>query len=184
MSSKPTEPRSIASQLVFLFAPAAAFLLCCGLGVLYWIVVRHAYAEDRAVLSDKVLAIRTDLNSAGGPRILSHELQSGAGGRADGLLGTSARFRRAQCGRDAGYESLAPGGTLFPKRDLASQRAAPQRLSNRREIIFVSLSRDRGERPVLHDSGGAGSRPSMSNLKSSSACSLPWCWFAEFSPQR
>src|SRR4030095_1709774 len=80
MSSKSTEPRSIASQLVFLFAPAAAFLLCCGLGVLYWIVVRHAYAEDRAFLSDKVLAIRTDLNSAGGPRNLNHELRAVQGG--------------------------------------------------------------------------------------------------------
>ena len=80
MSSKPTEPRSIASQLVFLFAPAAAFLLCCGLGVLYWIVVRHAYAEDRAVLGDKVLAIRSDLNSAGGPRILNQELRAVQGG--------------------------------------------------------------------------------------------------------
>ena len=80
MSSKSTEPRSIASQLVFLFAPAAAFLLCCGLGVLYWIVVRHAYAEDRAFLSDKVLAIRTDLNSAGGPRNLNHELRVVQGG--------------------------------------------------------------------------------------------------------
>src|SRR6476620_9947095 len=80
MSSKSTEPRSIASQLVFLFAPAAAFLLCCGLGVLYWIVVRHAYAEDQAVLSDKVLAIRTDLNSADGPRILNQELKGVHGG--------------------------------------------------------------------------------------------------------
>jgi len=66
--------------LVFLFAPAAAFLLCCGLGVLYWIVVRHAYAEDRAVLGDKVLAIRTDLNSADGPRILNQELKGVHGG--------------------------------------------------------------------------------------------------------
>jgi len=66
--------------LVFLFAPAAAFLLCCGLGVLYWIVVRHAYAEDQAVLSDKVLAIRTDLNSADGPRILNQELKGVHGG--------------------------------------------------------------------------------------------------------
>ena len=80
MSSKSTEPRSIASQLVFLFAPAAAFLLCCGLGVLYWIVVRHAYAEDRAVLGDKVSAIRTDLNSADGPRILNQELKGVHGG--------------------------------------------------------------------------------------------------------
>src|SRR4029453_1368695 len=80
MSSKWIDPRPTASQLVFLFAPAAAFLLCCGLGVLYWIVVRHAYAEDRAVLSDKVLAVRTDLNSADGPRILNQELKAVHGG--------------------------------------------------------------------------------------------------------
>ena len=49
MSSKRTEPRSIASQLVLLFTPAAALLLCCALGVLYWIVVRHGLEEDRAV---------------------------------------------------------------------------------------------------------------------------------------
>src|SRR6266513_2129781 len=73
MSSKPTEPRSIASQLVFLFTPAAALLLCCGLGVLYWIVVRHAFAEDRAVLADKVFAIRADLRSGSGPRFLNQE---------------------------------------------------------------------------------------------------------------
>ncbi len=65
MSSKPTEPRSIASQLVLLFTPASAFLLCCGIGVLYWIVVRHAFAEDRAVLADKIFAIRADLKAAG-----------------------------------------------------------------------------------------------------------------------
>jgi hypothetical protein len=43
MSSKPAEPRSIASQLVVRFTLAAAFLLCCGLGALYWIVVNHAF---------------------------------------------------------------------------------------------------------------------------------------------
>jgi two-component system, OmpR family, heavy metal sensor histidine kinase CusS len=80
MSSKPAEPRSIASQLVFLFTPAAALLLCCGLGVLYWIVVRHAFEEDRAVLADKVFAIRADLSTAGGPRILNEELKTLRGG--------------------------------------------------------------------------------------------------------
>ena len=80
MSSRPAEPRSIASQLVFLFTPAAAFLLCCGLGVLYWIVVRHAFAEDRAVLADKVLAICGDLRSAGGPHLLNQELKALQGG--------------------------------------------------------------------------------------------------------
>ena len=81
MSSKPVEPRSIALQLVLLFTPAAALLLCCGLGVLYWIVVRHAFAEDRAVLMDKLLALRADLKS-GGPRLLNQELKGLQGERA------------------------------------------------------------------------------------------------------
>ncbi len=80
MSSKPAEPRSIATQLVFLFAPAAAFLLFCGLGVLYWIVVRHAYAEDRAVLLDKVMAIRTELKSTGGAQTVNQGLRTLQGG--------------------------------------------------------------------------------------------------------
>ena len=65
MSSKPAEPRSIASQLVLLFTLAAAFLLSCGLGALYWIVVRHAFEEDNEVLADKVAAVRADLSAAG-----------------------------------------------------------------------------------------------------------------------
>ncbi|MEO5717633.1 MAG: heavy metal sensor histidine kinase [Chthoniobacterales bacterium] len=81
MSSKPTEPRSIASQLIFLFTPAAILLLGCGLGVLYWIVVRHALAEDRAVLADKVLGIRADLRSAAGPGLVKQELKALQGER-------------------------------------------------------------------------------------------------------
>lgn len=80
MSSRPIEPRSIASQLVFLFTPAAALLLGCGLGVLYWIVVRHGLAEDRAVLLDKVMAIRADLRSANGPGLIRQELKTLQGG--------------------------------------------------------------------------------------------------------
>src|SRR5438874_10703846 len=75
MSSESTEPRSIASQLVLLFTPAAAILLCCGLGVLYWIVVRHAFAEDRAVLADKLAAVRTDLIATGGSRVIEENLK-------------------------------------------------------------------------------------------------------------
>lgn len=75
MSSKPLEPRSIASQLVLLFTLAAALVLCCGLGVLYWIVVRHAFEEDNAVLADKLAAIRADLDNARGPRALNEELK-------------------------------------------------------------------------------------------------------------
>src|SRR6266513_6308440 len=65
MSSKQTEPRSIASQLVLLFTLAAVLLLFCGLGVFYLIVIRHAFAEDRAVLADKLAALRIDLKERG-----------------------------------------------------------------------------------------------------------------------
>jgi two-component system heavy metal sensor histidine kinase CusS len=75
MSSKRTKPRPIASQLVLFFTLAAALLLCCGLGVFYWIVVRHAFAEDNAVLADKVSALSTDFNE-GGPKIFGEELKA------------------------------------------------------------------------------------------------------------
>ncbi len=75
MSSKRTEPRSIASQLVLLFTLAATVLLACGLGVFYWIVVRHAFAEDNAILADKVSALSADFNE-GGPKLFGEELQA------------------------------------------------------------------------------------------------------------
>jgi two-component system heavy metal sensor histidine kinase CusS len=75
MSSKRTEPRSIASQLILLFTLAATLLLSCGLGVFYWIMVRHAFAEDNAVLADKLSALSADFNE-GGPKIFDQELKA------------------------------------------------------------------------------------------------------------
>jgi len=59
------KPRSIAFQLILLFTLAAALLLACGLGVFYSIVVRHAFAEDNAVLADKMSALSADLDENG-----------------------------------------------------------------------------------------------------------------------
>src|SRR6266496_5234241 len=75
MSLKRTEPRSIASHLVLLFTLAAALLLSCGLGVFYWIVVRHAFAEDNAVLADKISAVSADFNE-NGPDLFGEELKA------------------------------------------------------------------------------------------------------------
>lgn len=69
-----TEPRSIASQLVVLFTLAAAFLLCCGLGVFYAILVRHGSEEDNLFLKDKLLALRADLSTANSTKALNEEL--------------------------------------------------------------------------------------------------------------
>ena len=73
MFAKPPEARSIASQLVLLFTLAAAFLLSCGLGIFYLVVVRHAFAEDNAVLIDKVFALRAAIKK-GGPELLHEEI--------------------------------------------------------------------------------------------------------------
>ena len=76
MSSKRSEPRSIATQLVLLFTICATLLLSCGLGVFYWIVVRHAFEEDNAVLADKLAAIRTDLKQSNGINTVDRELKN------------------------------------------------------------------------------------------------------------
>src|SRR6266481_2897367 len=67
------KPRSIAFQLILLFTLAAALLLASGLGIFYSIVVRHASAEDNAVLADKLSAISTDLRE-NGPEMFAEEL--------------------------------------------------------------------------------------------------------------
>jgi two-component system, OmpR family, heavy metal sensor histidine kinase CusS len=126
MSSKSTEPRSIASQLVFLFALAAAFLLCCGLGVLYWIVVKHAYAEDRAVLGDKVLAIRTDLNSAGGPRILNQEFRTAQGGERAAYWVRVLDSTRRTVAETQGMDRLLPVELFSPKQSSPPTELRPQ----------------------------------------------------------
>src|SRR5437667_3937258 len=74
MSSNNIESRSIASQLILLFTLATALLLASGLGVFYWLVVRHAFAEDNAVLADKISALSADLHESG-PDIFGEELR-------------------------------------------------------------------------------------------------------------
>src|SRR6266705_768551 len=79
MSSKRTKPRSMASQLVLLFTLAATLLLSCGLGIFYWIVVRHAFVEDNAVLADKVFGLSADCKESG-PKIFGEELRGRSAG--------------------------------------------------------------------------------------------------------
>jgi two-component system, OmpR family, heavy metal sensor histidine kinase CusS len=75
MSLKRTEPRSIAAKLVVLFTLTATLLLSCGLGVFYWLVVRHAFAEDNAVLADKISGLSADFKE-NGPELFGEELKA------------------------------------------------------------------------------------------------------------
>ena len=77
MFSRQPRPPAIATQLVLFFILAAALLLSCALGIFYWIVVRHAAAEDRAVLLDKLSAVAAQLERAADVSALASQIQSG-----------------------------------------------------------------------------------------------------------
>ena len=79
MTDHSHNPRSIASRLILLFTLATVLLLVCGLGVFYSLVVRHAFAEDNAVLADKIAALRADFHESGS-NVFAEELNARRGG--------------------------------------------------------------------------------------------------------
>ena len=78
--SNPSRARSIASRLIWLYTIAATVVLSCGMGILYWIVVRHIYEEDNVFLRDKLAALREDLYEESGPQALNEELKTSRSG--------------------------------------------------------------------------------------------------------
>ena len=76
----PLRFHSLASRLIWLDTIAATVVLSCGMGILYWIVVRHIYAEDNVFLRDKLAALREDLYVASGPQALNEELEKSQSG--------------------------------------------------------------------------------------------------------
>jgi len=156
MSLKPAEPRSIASQLVVRFTLAAAFLLCCGLGALYWIVVRHAFEEDNEVLADKVAAVRADLNAAGGISVVAGELGNvRAGERAAywvRVLDSAGRTLAETPGMNtllppAVFPAVNPRGSSVNSKDFHSEQRLFSLTANAHEIgtdrFTVQVAQDR-----------------------------------------
>jgi two-component system heavy metal sensor histidine kinase CusS len=113
MFSKRPEPRSIASQLILLFTLAAALLLACGLGVFYWIVVRHAFAEDNAVLADKVNALQASFEQRGGLDAVEAEINTAGGRQRAPFLVRVLDPAGATIGQTTGMETLLPAN-IFP----------------------------------------------------------------------
>lgn len=74
MSSKRAKASSIAVRLVSVFTVAAVLLTAAGLGVFYWLVVRHAFAEDNAALLDKVSALSADVVQFGTTQSIESEI--------------------------------------------------------------------------------------------------------------
>ncbi|MEY2540837.1 MAG: two-component system, OmpR family, heavy metal sensor histidine kinase CusS [Verrucomicrobiota bacterium] len=120
MFSKPTEPRSIASQLVVLFTPAAAFLLFCGLAVFYVIVIRHAFEEDNAVLADKIVALRAGLKKSGGAQAVNDELKVLHAGERATYWARVIDAKGSTVAETPGMNGLLPP-SVFPPARLSSQ---------------------------------------------------------------
>src|SRR2546430_17029088 len=113
MFSKRPEPRSIASQLILLFTLAAALLLACGLGVFYWIVVRHAFAEDNAVLADKVYGLQTSFEQRGGFAAVAAEIDAAGSRQRAPFMVRVLDPAGATIGQTTGMETLLPAN-IFP----------------------------------------------------------------------
>src|SRR5437773_10399625 len=113
MSTSSPEPRSIASQLILLFTLAAALLLACGLGVFYWVVVRHAFAEDNAVLADKVDALQTSFEQRGGLEAVAAEFNTAGSRKRAPFLVRVLDPTGATIGQTTGMETLLPAN-IFP----------------------------------------------------------------------
>src|SRR5215467_6397605 len=79
MTGYGNKPHSIASRLILLFTVATVLLLVCGLGVFYSLVVRHASAEDNAVLTDKISAVSADFHESRS-NAFAEELKTRRGG--------------------------------------------------------------------------------------------------------
>ena len=147
MFSKRTKRRSIAWQLILLFTVATSLLLACGLGMFYAIVIRHAFAEDNAVLADKVAALRADLHESG-PTRLAEELNGQNAGEHTAywirILDPHARTYAETPGMD---RSLPP--EIFPPpQKSASIIGSPKDYRTGSKLFsLVTLNEESGSQP-------------------------------------
>lgn len=126
MSSNPVERRSISSQLIVLFTLAAVLLLSCGLGVFYWLVVRHAFEEDNAVLADKALALEVDLSSQDGPRLLAAEANTRRAGEHAAYWIRLLDERGQTFTETPGMNATLPSNVFPPAERSTSRSLVPQ----------------------------------------------------------
>lgn len=130
MSSARGRPRSIAARLVVLFTIASVLLLSAGLGLLYWIVIQHAFEEDNEVLADKAFALRTDLQSANGASALRDELTTLRSGERVGYFVRIIDASGGSIAETPGMNELLPAN-VFPAPNEKIDRPRNQRSGGR-----------------------------------------------------
>ncbi len=127
MTDHSHNPRSIASRLILLFTLATVLLLVCGLGVFYSLVVRHAFAEDNAVLADKIAALRADFHETGS-NVFAEELNARRGGEHPAywirILDSQGRTYAETPGMDRLLPEIFPSALAFAEASAGSQKPA------------------------------------------------------------
>ena len=127
MTAHTSKPRSIASRLILLFTLATALLLACGLGVFYLLVVRHASAEDNAVLADKISALRGDFHESGS-NAFAEELNARRGGEHSAYWIRMLDSHGRTHAETPGMDRLLPP-EIFPSPTLAEEGSADRQKS-------------------------------------------------------
>ena len=137
MSSNPAEPRAIASQLVLLFTLSSALLFCCGIGVLYWIVVLHAFEEDDIGLRDRVFALRADLTRPSGARGLHEKLQVARTGERVTYWVRVLDAEGRVVAMTAGMEAILPVEIFPPPQEAAAGIPRPKHYRTRGKLFAL-----------------------------------------------
>ena len=130
------KPRSIGFQLILLFTLAAALLLACGLGIFYSIVVRHAFAEDNAVLADKMFALSADLRE-NGPEIFAKEVTAHRAGQHTPYWIRILDSQGRTVAETPQMDRLIPTQIFPVGRESTIALPHSQGLSQRREAVFL-----------------------------------------------
>ena len=137
MPSNRAEPRAIATQLVLLFTLAAALLLSASLGIFYWMVVRHAFAEDNAVLADKTSAVVTELQNTGSKSGVTEQAQQMRPGEPSVLYVRILDGARKVIAETPQMDILAPSNSFSPARALDPQASGARRYVHGDRLFYL-----------------------------------------------
>jgi len=144
MFSKHVKPRSIASQLILLFTLATALLLVCGLGVFYSLTVRHAFAEDNAVLADKVSALSADFHESGS-NVFADELNARRAGEHPAYWIRILDPQGRTFAETPGMDRLLPPGIFPSGQNLALAVRSPKAYRTGAKLFsLVTLNEESG----------------------------------------
>jgi len=144
MFSKHVNPRSIASQLILLFTLATALLLVCGLGVFYSLVVRHAFAEDNAVLADKISAVSADFHESGSS-VFADELKARRAGEHPAYWIRILDPQGRTYAETPGMDRLLPPGIFPPGQTLALAVRSPKAYRTGAKLFsLITLNEESG----------------------------------------